>query len=98
MPGGQQAAVRRARRERDHMREDGRSNVRVTPHGSAIQCSAMTTANDSYRLRRAWRGTPPWVDASTAGAGERGFGAEGEAELSYLHHGSGLGITGRGRC
>ena len=31
------------------------------------------------------------------GDAERGFGAEGEAELRYLHLGSGLGISGRGR-
>ena len=31
------------------------------------------------------------------GDAERGFGAEGEAELSYLHLGSGLGISGSGR-
>ena len=31
------------------------------------------------------------------GDAERGFGAEGEAELRYLHLGSGLGISGGGR-
>jgi hypothetical protein len=31
------------------------------------------------------------------GDAESGFGAEGTAELSYLHAGSGLGLSGRGR-
>ena len=29
--------------------------------------SQLTTASDSYRLPRAWRGASPWADASTAG-------------------------------
>jgi hypothetical protein len=65
-----------------------------------VQRSAITTDNCKRFVPPASRlaGSVALGRRLDSGAGERGFGAEGEAELSYLHRGSGLGSTGRGRC
>ena len=68
------------------------------------------TAANAWRARLLLEGGLEWRlgDSRLAGSialggrldggdAERGFGAEGEAQLSYLHLDSGLGISGRGR-
>ena len=65
-----------------------------------VQRPAITTDNCQRFLPPASRlaGSIAPGRRLDSGAGEHGFGAEGEAELSYLHRGSGLASTGRGRC
>ena len=68
------------------------------------------TAANAWRARLLLEGGLEWRlgDSRLAGSvalggrldggdAERGFGAEGEAQLSYLHLDSGLGLSGRGR-